>query len=429
MNVPSFIVVGETSMLRTTSIITSLTMLTIVVSLTPLPCLAGIQGDVELLKTVALQHKANFESILTWKGEAFEERTSTIGNWFDSMIKNKCTFAYDQLQDAVRWNKEPQESRCINHGEPQTIIHANYNSAMFKDQSYYEYTGFEQPDDKNKVVYHLAIGEPKMASGKQNHGLDPRYLFADAPGAPIHGKLMFLYNNANDERASGWSVKREGDLVTLQISPDETRTQKEVYDLSAGGNLVEYYNKTPTAEITKSYTYEEKSGVWVLKSFKKTNIAHRKNGDVHKITRTINWSNSVVNVPFEEDEFTVEKLGVKHGDLISDHKIGIGYIYGGFLRDSEMLDVLDTTDVPEGMIAPKNSGINETTDQTDATVKMDSANDVDTEAEKDMLQIPAATSTGRETNGTSTYIYIIIFAIIIGLAGIAYKLTRRFRKE
>jgi len=102
VNVLSFIVVGETSMLRTTSIITSLTMLTIVVSLTPLPCLAGIQGDVELLKTVALRHKANFESILTWKGEAFEERTSTIGDWFDSMIKNKCTFAYDQLRGAVR---------------------------------------------------------------------------------------------------------------------------------------------------------------------------------------------------------------------------------------------------------------------------------------------------------------------------------------
>jgi len=409
-------------MLRTTSIITSLTMLTIVVSLTPLPCLAGIQGDVELLKTVALRHKANFESILTWKGEAFEERTSTIGDWFDSMIKNKCTFAYDQLRGAVRWNKDPQESRCINHGEPQTIIHANYNSAMFKDQSYYEYTGFEQPDDKNKVIYHLAIGEPKMASGKQNHGLDPRYLFADAPGAPIHGKLMFLYNNANDEGASGWSVKREGDLVTLQISPDETRTQKEVYDLSSGGNMVEYYNKTPTAENTKSYTYEEKSGVWVLKSFKKTNITHRKNGEVSRSTRTINWSNSVVNVPFEEDEFTVEKLGVKYGDLVSDHKIGIGYIYGGFLRDSEMLKELDTAEMPEGAIVPENGGVSEEANEADTAAKKEDANEADTVADRLMLQTS-------ETNGTRMYIYVIAVAIVIGLAGIAYKLTRRFRKE
>jgi len=409
-------------MRHTTSIITSLITFTIVVSLTPLPCLAGIQGDVELLKTVALQHKANFESILTWKGEAFEERTSTIGDWFDSMRKNKCTFAYDQLQDAVRWNKDPQESRTTNHGEPQNVIHANYNSAMFKDQSYYEYSGYEQPDDKNKVVHHLVIAEPKMAKGMQGHGLDPRYLFADPAGASIHGKLMFLYNNANDERASGWSVKREGDLVTLQISPDETRTAKQVYDLSAGGNLVEHYNKTPTAEITQSYTYEEKSGVWVIKSFKKTNISHRKNGDVHKTNRTINWSNSVVNVPFEEDEFTVEKLGVKQGDLISDHKLGMGYKYGGLLRDSEILDVLDTDDMFKEVSVPENDSISEEPNEVDTVAKKEDANEADTVTDRLMLQTS-------ETNVTRMYIYVIVVAIVIGLAGIAYKLKRRFRKE
>jgi len=276
---------------------------------------------------------------------------------------------------------------------------------MFKDQSYYEYTGFEQPDDKNKVIYHLAIGEPKMASGMQNHGLDPRYLFADVPGASIHGKLMFLYNNANDERASGWSVKREGDLVTLQVSPDETRTQKEVYDLSAGGNLVKYYNETPTAEITKIYTYEQKSGVWVIKSFKKTNISRRKNGDVHKSTRKINWSNSVVNVPFEEDEFTVEKLGVKYGDLVSDHKIGIGYIYGGFLRGSEMLKELDTAEMPEGATVPENGGVSEEDNEVVTVAQKEDSNEVDIVAER---QMPQTSETTHDTQWTRTYIYVVI---------------------
>ena len=409
-------------MIRTTSIITSLITFTIMASEASLPCLAGIQGDVELLKTVALRHKANFESILTWKGEAFEERTSTIGDWFDSMTKNKCTFAYDQLQDAVRWNKEPQVNRCINHGEPQNVIYANYNSAMFKDHSYYEYSGVAQPDDKNKIVHHLVIAEPKMAKGMQSHCLDPRYLFADAPGAPIHGKLMFLYNNANDEGASGWSVKREGDLVTVQFSLNETRTQKEVYDLSAGGNLFEYYNKTPTAEITKSYTYEEKSGVWVIKSFKKKNIAHRKNGDVHKVTRMINWSNSVVNVPFEEDEFTLEKLGVKHGDFVSDHKIGMGYIYGRLLRDSDMLEVLDSDDMFKEVSVPENDSIREEPNEADTIAKKEEANEADTVADRLMLQTS-------ETKGTHMYIYVIVVAIVIGLAGLAYELTRRFKKE
>jgi hypothetical protein len=325
---------GETVMLRSTSIILNFVVLIIVVPLTSPPCLALIKGDMELLKIVALKHKSNFESILTWKSEAFEERTSTQGDWYDYLMKNKCTFAYDRLRGAVRWNKEPQENHCINHGEPQIDILANYNSEMFKDGYYYEYTGCKQPHRNNEVAYNLVIDSPRAASGWQEHGLDPRYLFNELAGPTVHDYLMFLYNNANVEGPYDHYVKREGDLVTLQVSPDETRTERHVYDLSKGGNLVEYYNKSPRkVENTKSYTYEEKSGIWILKSYKWTNINLRKNGEVFKSTRTINWSNSVVNVPFGEDEFTVEKLGVKHGDNISDHRVNRGYRYEGVLAE------------------------------------------------------------------------------------------------
>ena len=320
-------------MLHSNSVKLTFAVLIIIILLTLQPCQALIKGDVELLKIVALKHKSNFESILTWKGEAFEEWTSTQGDWYDYMMKNKCTFAYDQLRGAVRWNKEPQENHCINHGELQTNILANYNSAMLKDGSYYEYTGAEQPHKNNKVMYNLVINSPKMASGSQNHCLDPRYLFNDTAGGTVHDYLMFLYNNANVEGPFDQYIKRDGDLVILQVSPDETRTERHVYDLSKGGNLVEYYNKSRNVENTKSYTYEEKSGIWILKSYKWTNINPRKNGEVFKSTRTINWSNSVVNVPFGEDEFTLEKLGVKHGDHISDHRVNRGYRYEGVLAE------------------------------------------------------------------------------------------------
>jgi len=340
---------GETEMLRSTFIILGFAVLIIVVPLTSQPCLAIVQGDAELLKIVALKHKSNFESILTWKGEAFEERTATQGDWYDYMMKNKCTFAYDQLRGAVRWNKEPQENHCINHGEPQIDILANYNSEMFKDQSYYKYNGYEQPD--KSVIHGLVIDSPKRASGWQEHGLDPRYLFNEPAGGTVHGKLMFLYNNANVETSYDYYVKREGDLVILQVSRDEARTHKVVYDLSRGGNVVEDYNKTPTAENIRKYEYEEKLGIWILKSYKRTNSSHRKNGEVYKSTITINWSNSVVNVPFKEDEFTVEKLGVKHGDSISDHRINKGYRYEGVLAE-----VLPEPEALRGKQLPQTDG-------------------------------------------------------------------------
>ena len=117
-------------------------MLIIIILLTLQPCQAIIKGDVELLKTIALQHKLNFESILTLKGEAFEERTSTRGDWYEYVIKYKCTFAYDKLRDAVRWNKEPQECRRIEHGEPTLDfigVDSHYNSTMFKDRTYFKW--------------------------------------------------------------------------------------------------------------------------------------------------------------------------------------------------------------------------------------------------------------------------------------------------
>ena len=321
-----------------TSVKASLVMFTVVALLRDSPCLADIQGDVELLKVIAFKHKANLESIRTLKGEAFEEATSTIGDWYEFMIKNKCTFAYDQSRDAVRWNKDPQESRCLNHGKPVTLIEANYNSTMFKDGAYFHYFGSELPNDKSKVAYDLVIGAPALAKGDELHCLDPRYFLSHPAGPTVHARLMLFCDHAHDETEVGRSVKREGDLVTFQYTaPDKTRTSREVYDLSTGGNLLEYDSKSPTVEITGNYTYEEKSGVWVLKSYAGTIINHRKNGEISKNTRTIKWTNSVVNVPFKEDEFTLEKLGVKPGARVSDHRIKKVYRYDGVLPDAPLV--------------------------------------------------------------------------------------------
>jgi hypothetical protein len=307
-----------------------LVLILLILTINPLSVFAVVHGDVELLKTVALKNKANFESLLTWKGEVFEERKSTTGDWKDYMLNNKCIFAYDRLQNAVRWNKEPQESRYIKHGELRIDISAKYNSAMFKDQYYYRYKGWQRPDE---TTYHLlVIGRPIIAKGMENHGLDPRFLMGDPSYRTVYDKLMDIINKANDPKSPEWYMKRNEDLVVLEQSSGDIET-KRVYDLSAGGNLVEFYQKTSNAENAREYTYEEKSGVWILKSYKRKNITYRRNGDFSKSTRILNWSNSVVNVPFEEDEFAVEKLGLKHGDRVSDLRIDKGYIYEGTLLE------------------------------------------------------------------------------------------------
>jgi len=99
-------------------------------------------------------------------------------------------------------------------------------------------------------------------------------------------------------------------------------------------NVVEFYNSGPGYENHRKYEYEEKSGVWVLKSYKRWNTTHHKdNKEPLRSTRTITWSNSVVNVPFEEDEFTLVKMGVRVGDDIQDERLGMLYKYGGVLAE------------------------------------------------------------------------------------------------
>ncbi len=313
--------------------IDKLVVVLLILVMKSLPTFAGVQGDAELLKTVALKHKTNLESILTWKGEAFEERTSTIGDSYEYMLKNKCTFAYDQLQQAVRWNREPQEIRFLKNGKPQYSMNSNFNSAMIKGQTSYDYKG-SGLDPNGNVTYHLVIGEPERVEKKGNHGLNPKYFFKNCRSIPLYDKLMHLYNNANNPELIETYVKKEGNHVI--ITSDTTVngqpiSEKFVFDLSAGGNLIDYYNKGPTYENHREYEYEDNSGVWVLKSFKKVNKTHKTNGEILKSTRIINWSNSVVNVPLKEDEFTMEKLGVKQGARVSDHRIGKGYIYEGTL--------------------------------------------------------------------------------------------------
>jgi len=312
---------------------------TIVVSLTSLPCLAGIKGDKELLKTVALRHKANFESILTWKGEAFEERRSTkkVDN-YNYMLDSKLTFSYDQLQNAVRWNREPQEFRSEYKGESFSDTFFEYNSAIITEKASYTYRK-SGTDQNGNITFRVMIDEPSKGVRKiGNKGFDPRYFFSDAGNNNIYKRLMFLYENADNPKLTERHIKREGDHVIMTLEKTVEggiRTERQVFDLSAGGNLVEFYNSGPTYENHREYEYEEKSGVWILKSYKKLNITHHEDGTLRS-TRTIKWSNSVVNVPLDEDEFTVEKLGLKYGDYIQDNRIGKLYRYEGVLAEAPL---------------------------------------------------------------------------------------------
>ena len=310
-------------------------MCMVYIAIISFPCSAEIQGDIELLKTVALANQANYESILTWKSDVSEEIISSTGDNYEQTLKAQCEMAYDQLKQAVRWNKTPKEFYDEKDGErkiDKTDFHGYYESSMFIKSSYYNYIDNKNPDEIDKDFYILKIDDPKKAAGWSEYSFDPRLLLADPHGHPIFVSLMLYYKDLKDSEPGYVNINRSGDLVTLELAIIKNLSNKYVFDLSKGGNLVEWVGKQNGLVITQKCTFENISGSWVLKTFYKTNYDPTRK-EVTTRKRTLEFSNSVVNVPFEEDEFTVKKMGVKEGEMIQDHLAEKIYRYDGTFQE------------------------------------------------------------------------------------------------
>ena len=394
--------------------------------LTSFTCSAEIHGDMELLKTVALANKSNYESILTWKCDVYEEINAAIGDSYKRTLNSECVMVYDQLEQAVRWNKTPQEHFIEEEGKrriDETDNNNYYNSSMFKKATYYYYEGDWQPDEPNNRFYILTINDAKKAQGLSEFSFDPRLLLATPFGKPIYSRLMFLYENVKDSDPGDANVSRSGDLVTLEMSNDKL-IDKYVFDLSKGGTIVEWYNYNKTNNVvnTLKCTYENKSGAWILKTYYKTNYDPRQE-DIYTQTRLLKFNNSVVNVPFEDDEFTIEKMGIKNGEEVQDHIAGMSYMYGTIMSD---LKVLDTTDIDIPMETIEAENLEEKKEILQDDIVQEDVFSANNEANKTSKESIILAS---ESESTHIYTYVVIVAFIFGLAIAGYILTRKIRES
>jgi hypothetical protein len=52
-------------------------------------------------------------------------------------------------------------------------------------------------------------------------------------------------------------------------------------------------------------------------------------------TRTVTWTESKVNEPIADSEFSMEKLGIKSGELVVDRITKSDYRYNSVIEDTE----------------------------------------------------------------------------------------------
>jgi hypothetical protein len=402
------------------------------------PALGNIfEGDVELLKKAALLHKANSDSLLTWKGQATEEITATGGGHPDYLVRNKITFAYDQIRNAVRWNTDPQEFHS-GPGAEEYAAEADHQSNMVIGDKNYYYSWVGRTREDGTRSHDLVVGGPEYASQWQSYAFhfNVRWFFANpVSDRPGDKELMRVYDHAQRPKEKAYDektgrrlegqVKQEGDLVITEVqltldTEGNKAIYRDVYDLSRGGNLIECHHVNPDGDHLHTYEYEERAGVWVPKSYTHVCKTKKSNGAYGRLTRTIKWDSSTVNVPFAEDEFTLAKMGMRPGDQIHDHRIDMRYTYTRTLADSNLLDSAHLpADDLNGKNETKATGVSPPAQATQVTSGTADGNVLATGK--------TAPNAGRRA--MPSYLALFIIAVIIGVAAGIYAITLRHRNE
>ena len=326
-----------------------------IVILMPLsPGFAEIHGNAEWIRMVADLHRANTQSILTWKGRVVARYVHTRGPDYRYELTNDISFAYSREKNAVRWNSRTIEGKLLIGQTVSEPADAGYRAGMVRDDRFFRYFTMttEKPDRAQEL---LIFEREKVREHLHDLDFDPTYFLKD-DGRDIAQVLTALYEGAKDHDVGEWYVDRVDNLVSLETRADGI-VNRYVFDVSKGGNMVSYYAKG-SGEEKCACGYQEHQGVWLLKSFDRSYV-YQQDGKTMTVARTIQWQENAVNRPLEPNEFSIDAMGIKPGDYIQDVLLGVRFQYEPAL---DMADAVNMSVVPsESLQSGAISGVDQNT--------------------------------------------------------------------
>jgi hypothetical protein len=289
---------------------------------------AAIEGDVELLKRTALMIRENHDRIQYWQGSAaIESRMVDLGGDLLSTKKSRVQYWTSTDANAIRWSMvyDDYKNRATTDDAFYTGETGKTWDEMKKGDRFYRYRDyFTTPagDRKNGLTI-WPLRKPRFHVYTTT--FDP-YWYLTNKGMDMCDRLLFFYDEVDNPNLTPIKIWQTASLVFVETRSVE-RTTTYTLDHAKGGNLIKYENISPTGIERTTWEYEEKDGVWVPKEFLLTHSVDDDSygfGDRrHKVTFTKN----IVNVPIDPSEFTLESLGLKPGERISDTIQGTGYSY------------------------------------------------------------------------------------------------------
>ena len=289
---------------------------------------AAIEGDVELLKRTALMIREDHDRIQYWQGSAvIESHMLDLDGNLLSHKKSRAQYWTSTDVNAVRWSMVYDDFK--NRATANDVLYTGETGKtwdeMIKGDRFYRYRDyFTTPTGERKNG--LTIWpRTKPRRNAYTTTFDP-YWYLTNKGMDMCERLLFFYDEVDNPRLTPQKIWQTGSLVFAETKSKE-RTTTYTLDHAKGGNLIEYVNRSSTGIERTTWKYEEKDGVWVPKEFFLTHKVSDDSYGFGERWHKVIFIKNVVNVPIDPSEFTLESLGLKPGERISDTIQATRYYY------------------------------------------------------------------------------------------------------
>jgi len=292
-----------------------------------LPARAGSQGDIELLRLVSTAHQANRARIRTWQGRALIEVVDADANGIIMRDRQTVDFISDRSRGVTRWKWTHNERyvrkglQIEGHPIPDTLLETI--NAMITRGGFYRRAPAIITREGQRLST-TVIWPPERAIRSSNTNcFDPMWYLSGHMTKctnDLIDRLAFLYRRVKNEGVSHIIATSQGDLVFLQLG-DENLLNRHTFDLSKGGNVVNFYAHSDTGTELREWTYEQIESTWIPKTF--TFSYDKKSPDALGATsriRRVTFVENILNDPISVSQFSFKALGYLKGEQVTDQR-------------------------------------------------------------------------------------------------------------
>jgi len=306
------------------------------------PLFADMDGDIELLRLIADGYEANLEKLRTWKGKVALKGFHTAipsTDWGERQWESQNEFLLDRDQDAILWHGETVKGTQTLEGKTSPLPQ-DVHSGIIKSEYDYRLTFPENEKGRRNL---LIIPSGQWPRNFESNVFDPIHILTKEIYPGLIEQLRY-YHQLGGKMKSNGSITRQGDIVTVETDNDRGDygriITRFVFDLSKGCCLTEFFTSSKVSESHWKLDYEKLADVWVMKK-----VAHihkdKREGSRYVSTREAVLTNDMVNDPVSPEEFELDKIGMRPGDIVYDRVAGgVGYVWKADSTPPERLEMV-----------------------------------------------------------------------------------------